>query len=88
MLDENRDPQPNVELLVRWEGQDEHFFTGLKPERGIGYADFDMQEGQLYELVIVGAESDVAQGLVTTGCEDQGQLASFNIVFQFYRSDQ
>ena len=76
-------PQPNVELLVRWDGQDEHFFTGLKPEQSIGYADFTMQKEKLYELVIVGVESDVAQGLVADECEDERRLASWNIVFQF-----
>ena len=88
VLDNAGRPQPNVELLVRWEGQDEHFFTGLKPEKGVGYADFTMQEGQLYELVIVGVQSDVAQGLVTDECENENRLASWDIVFQFNRPDQ
>jgi hypothetical protein len=88
VLDDAGRPQPNVELLVRWNGQDEHFFTGLKPERGAGYADFTMQEGQVYELVIVGVQSDVAQELVTDGCEDEGWLASWDIVFRFNQPDQ
>jgi hypothetical protein len=86
VLDETGRPQPNVELLIRWDGQDEHFFTGLKPEKGIGYADFDMQKDRVYELVIVGAQSNVAQGLDTGGCENR--LASWDIVFQFNRPDQ
>lgn len=87
ILDSTGNPQPNVELLIRWNGQDEHFFTGLKPEESLGYADFTMQEGQLYDLVIVGAQSDVAQGIAADGCESENRLASWDIVFQFYQTD-
>lgn len=87
VLDEIGSPQANVELLIRWDEQDEHFFTGLKPEKGAGYADFSMQEGQLYDLVIVGVQSGVAQGLATNGCENEGLLASWDIVFQFNQPD-
>jgi hypothetical protein len=85
VLDYAGRPRPNIELLVRWDGQNERFFTGLKPDISIGYADFDMEKGQLYELVIVGAESDVAQGLMADECESEGRLASWNVVFRFNR---
>jgi len=41
---------PGVELVVSWSGGEEHFFTGLKPELGLGYADYDMTVGVIYAL--------------------------------------
>jgi len=41
---------PSVELVVSWSGGEEHFFTGLKPELGLGYADFEMTVGMIYTL--------------------------------------
>jgi hypothetical protein len=43
-------PVPSVELVVTWNGGEEHFFTGLKPELGLGYADFEMTMGTVYTL--------------------------------------
>jgi hypothetical protein len=39
-----------VEVVVSWEGGEDHFFTGLKPEFGPGYADFSMTPGVTYNL--------------------------------------
>jgi len=41
---------PGVEVIVNWDGGEEHFFTGLKPELGLGYADFTMSTGITYVL--------------------------------------
>ena len=43
-------PVPGVELVVFWSGGEDHFFTGLKPELGLGYADFEMTVGTVYAL--------------------------------------
>ncbi|PWH13397.1 MAG: hypothetical protein DDG59_14345 [Anaerolineae bacterium] len=43
---------PGVELVVNWEGGEGRFFTGLKPELGLGYADFTMQAGVAYSVRI------------------------------------
>jgi hypothetical protein len=43
-------PLPDVEAVVNWEGGEDHFFTGLKPELGLGYADFVMSPGVVYAL--------------------------------------
>ncbi len=77
-------PLPNIELIVRWNGLDEHLFTGLKPEVNVGYADFAMQEGQVYEVVLL-LESDAAFGLLADMCQDEKRLASWIIVFQSTR---
>lgn len=76
------EPEPNVELLVRWDRGEERFFTGLKPEIGAGYADFAMQKGETYQVGIVTLESDVAQGILADLCVEKGRLASWDVVFR------
>jgi hypothetical protein len=41
---------PGVEIILNWAGGEEHFFTGLKPELGLGYADFAMSPDISYTL--------------------------------------
>jgi hypothetical protein len=55
----------NVEVQVSWEGGQNRFFTGLKPEIDPGYADFEMSPGEIYEMVVWGA---LAGQLSTEGC--------------------
>lgn len=41
-----------VEIVINWQGGEDHFFTGLKPDVGLGYADFSMTPGITYTLRI------------------------------------
>ena len=50
LLDARRRQLPGVELIITWDGGEEHFFTGFKPEIGNGYADFLMKTGIFYTL--------------------------------------
>jgi hypothetical protein len=50
VMDGRRRPLPGYEIVVTWTGGEEHFFTGLKPELGDGYADFVMQAGVEYSV--------------------------------------
>jgi hypothetical protein len=43
-------PVPGLEFVVSWPGGEERFFTGLKPDLGLGYGDFTMVEGVTYAL--------------------------------------
>ena len=43
-------PVPSIELVVTWDGGEDHFFTGLKPELGFGYADYLMMPEVVYSL--------------------------------------
>lgn len=43
-------PAPGIEIIITWNNGEEHFFTGLKPELGNGYADFRMTPGTVYTL--------------------------------------
>ena len=49
-LDDGGSGVPGVEIILTWPGNEEHIFTGLKPEMGLGYADFDMSAGTVYTL--------------------------------------
>lgn len=41
---------PGVEVIILWDQGEDHFFTGMKPELGLGYGDFEMEVGVTYSL--------------------------------------
>jgi hypothetical protein len=53
---------PGVDVWITWDGGADRFVTGLKPEFGAGYGDFDMQPNVTYR---VGAGTQSALALVT-----------------------
>ncbi len=63
------DPEGNglsgVEIVVSWATGQDHFMTGLRPEQGAGYADFQMAPQTQYEVSLAGFRGDVAQGLTS-----------------------
>ena len=61
---------PGVEAVVEWDGGESHFFTGLKPELGTGYADFAMTPGVVYTLRLA-AGGQIIPNLTPTECEAQ-----------------
>lgn len=77
---------PNVGIEIRWANGDETVYTGLKPERGIGYADFEAVPDR-YSVTILNAQSDPANVLVgeaPTNCRnDRGATPrGWKLVFQ------
>ena len=50
MIDKKGQPVPGVEAIVTWQGGEDHFFTGLKPQIDLGYADFTMEPDGIYNL--------------------------------------
>jgi len=74
VLDAAEQPVPGVAVVVRWEGGEDYFITGLKPEFSLGYADFEMTPGVAYSLQLVSggeAETDL------TAVECEGQVGRF-----------
>lgn len=60
-------PVPGVQIVVSWDGQEDYFVTGLKPEFGAGYADFKMTPGVTYQVRLrAGGQSP---DLTPTECE-------------------
>ncbi len=67
LKDTNNQPAAGIELIVTWAGGEEHFFTGLKPELGNGYADFDMSPDIEYNLSLSNGATRVT-GLKSAAC--------------------
>jgi hypothetical protein len=56
---------PGAELAITWSGGRDTFFTGFKPEIDPGYADFQMERGQIYQLMLtnqdfIGSEPEIS----------------------------
>jgi hypothetical protein len=58
-FDASGQPVPGIEIIITWDGGEEHFFTGLKPELGAGYADFTLAPGLVYSLRLAGGGQPV-----------------------------
>jgi len=43
-------PIPGVLIVIYWETGEDRFFTGLKPEKGLGYADYSPNQETTYML--------------------------------------
>lgn len=49
-LDRKRQPVPGVLVVITWDEGEERFYTGLKPEKGPGYADFSPSPNVSYAV--------------------------------------
>jgi hypothetical protein len=84
VLDNHGHPMPGVDLTITWSAGEEHFFTGLKPEIGNGYADFVMDPRTAYSLVVARSGAPVS-GLNAPICHDPGgqtYVGSLKLTFQ------
>ncbi len=68
-------PVPGVEVVVAWSSEqgtgEERFFTGLKPELGLGYADLVLTPGITYTLSLADGGQPVSD-LAAAECEAEG----------------
>lgn len=67
-LDAAMQPVPGVEVVVTSDQGEDHFFTGLKPELGLGYADYAIQPDVHYRIRLAEG-GDVIPDLATQECE-------------------
>ena len=84
VLSANRRQMPGMEIDVTWEGGEEKFFTGLKPELGNGYADFSMTPDVSYSLQLA-IGSDIAAGLIAPTCQNpdgESYYGSIKLTYQ------
>jgi hypothetical protein len=78
------DGVPGEAIRVRWDEGEDRFFTGLKPERGSAYADFQMEPGKGY-IVEMPGRSDPSQPLAARACTTadlQEAIQSYRVVFR------
>lgn len=83
VVDPFLEPLPGAEVVVQWELGEDHFFTGFKPEQGLGYADFNMEPQTIYSVSMAEGSAAVS-GLQVVVCDsDQGGLAGgWRLTFQ------
>ncbi|GAB4554715.1 MAG: hypothetical protein OHK0023_25190 [Anaerolineae bacterium] len=84
VLDRNGDGIPGIAVRVSWDGGSARLFTGLKPERNIGFADFVMTEGINYRVQLVEG-GEVTRPLEASACTAQGGVqarTSYRVLFQ------
>ncbi len=75
---------PGVEIIITWVTGQESFFTGLKPEIDLGYADFVMTPEVIYTLQVSGG-GQVIPNLFAPECEDDGNQrywGSWRLIFK------
>jgi len=77
---------PGVQVLVSWTGGQDRFWTGLRPDQGDGYADFQMAPGTGYDISLAAYPSEAARGLasaLTPGlCGEGVGAVDWRLVFQ------
>lgn len=74
---------PAIKILVEWADQQATFFTGLKPEIDLGYADFQMTPNQTYTVTLVGLAEPVF-GIDSHACETPSntvQTPTYQLVY-------
>jgi hypothetical protein len=62
---------PGNEIWVTWSGGVDRFVTGLKPEIGLGYADFDMTPGVIYAVAVGEPTLQIVGGLSAEVCQTE-----------------
>ena len=82
-VDSFLEPLPGAEVLVSWEGGQDHFFTGYKPELGQGYGDVNISPDTSYELMMADG-SQVIGDLRVVSCDDiaGGHPGGWRLTFQ------
>lgn len=77
---------PGVLIEVRWAGvggqQTQRFYTGLKPERGLGFADFKMESGVAYFVSLPDFGITTERLVASTDVCQSGAVVSYEIYFR------
>ncbi len=76
---------PGQAVRVYWAGGESTFFTGLKPERGLDYADFQMEAGSNYAIEMPGRSDPSEATFVASPCTNEAgeeALTSYRVVFR------
>ncbi len=83
VLDSAGEGVPNVLVRVIWDTGQDQFFTGLKPELGVGFGDFSIEPDTEYTVQL--SESDaIATGIRSETCSDSSgatHIGSWRLTF-------
>jgi hypothetical protein len=83
LMDSRRRQVPGIEIIVTWNGGEDRFFTGFKPEVGNGYADFQMEEGIIYSVRVIESGRSVPDISIPTCTDANGQQFLGGILLTF-----
>jgi len=61
---------PGVTIIINWDDSEEKFFTGMKPEIGIGFADYAIMPGVTY-MIHIAEGGEPVKDLVAHECENE-----------------
>ncbi|MEO0561505.1 MAG: hypothetical protein AAF125_05305 [Chloroflexota bacterium] len=76
---------PGEPVRVRWQDGEDIFYTGLKPERGAAYADFQMERDVAYNVDMPDRSDPSGRQLVATPCtteNGESAVTSYRVVFR------
>jgi hypothetical protein len=77
------EPIPGIEVLVTWEGQTDHFFTGYHPGNGLGYGDFTMEPELGYRIELSDGSTPVDElQIENCGAEIGGLAGGWRLTYQ------
>jgi len=84
--DEQSNELAGMQVIVSWASGQERIFTGLRPELGIGYTDFEMGPRVEYEVTLADFGADTAQGLTSkltqSTCPTDTIALNWRLIFQ------
>lgn len=83
--DFNGEGIPGQAVRVNWNEGESTFYTGLKPERGPGYADFQMESGRGYTVEMPGRSDPTSQPLVADTCTTPNGEQAITLYRVFFR---
>lgn len=70
-VDASGQPAPGILVIITWGAGEERFYTGLKPEIGLGYADFSILPGTAYSVRLQDVGEPVS-GISAVDCQAPG----------------
>jgi hypothetical protein len=83
LLDTRRRQLPGQEIIVTWDGGEDHFFTGLKPELGDGYADYVMEPDLIYSVRVAQGGAPISNVSAPSCAADGGSITgAIRLTFQ------
>ncbi len=85
-LGKDRQPLPGVLIILTWENSEQHFYTGLNAEKGLGYAEYPVTPGIIYSLKL--EENGIPiQDLTAPECRGaSGETYPGSWLFQFIKN--
>ena len=76
---------PGMAIEISWEDSEETIFTGLKPDHGVGYADFAFLDLEQEYDVTLSLSGDTASKIlahpIAAGCPADSASVSWQLTF-------